>query len=109
MISNNDMQHLNKTILCENKNIALIHIFEDDWNILYKQKKLKAFIKILIQNNNIYEINSSDDILVLDHSLFSRAITIPNYYYLTSHGPWLIDKGGFPIYVNGEILFKRIS
>lgn len=39
--------HLNKTKLCENKNINLIHIFEDEWR--YKQKQTKSLIKDILK------------------------------------------------------------
>jgi len=38
----NKNYHLNKTESCENKNIQLIHIWEDDW--LYKQDIVKSMI-----------------------------------------------------------------
>jgi len=34
--------HLNKTILCENKEITLIHVFEDEW--IHKQDIVKSII-----------------------------------------------------------------
>jgi len=34
--------HLNKTELCENNNIQLVHIYEDDW--IYKQDIIKSMI-----------------------------------------------------------------
>ena len=42
--------HLNKTILCNSKNIKLIHIFEDDW--LYKEDACKKLINDLLIDNN---------------------------------------------------------
>lgn len=43
--------HLNKTNLCEAKNIHLIHIFENDW--LYKQDIVKSRICNLLNKNVI--------------------------------------------------------
>ncbi len=42
--------HLNKTELCESKNIQLIHIFEDEW--LFKQDIVKSRLKQLLNLNN---------------------------------------------------------
>lgn len=46
--------HLNKTNLCENKNIRLIQIFEDEW--LYKQEIVKSRLKNIfgLTENKIY-------------------------------------------------------
>ena len=49
--------HLNKTTLCKNKNIKLIHIFEDEW--LEKNNIVKSIIKCLIRNME-NEIKVSD-------------------------------------------------
>jgi len=38
--------HLNKTELCQNKNIRLIHIFEDEW--LFKEKIVKNRLKNIL-------------------------------------------------------------
>jgi len=42
--------HLNKTEMCEEKNIQLIHIFEDDWT--YKQNIVKSRILNLLNKSN---------------------------------------------------------
>lgn len=46
--------HLDKTKLCENNNIQLIHIWEDDW--IYKQDIVKSMIlnKLNLNKNRIY-------------------------------------------------------
>lgn len=49
--------HLNKTSLCKNKNIKLIHIFEDEW--LEKNNIVKSMIKCLIGKMEV-EIKVSD-------------------------------------------------
>ena len=42
----NKYYHVNKTELCESKNIQLIHIFEDEW--LFKNDVIKKRIKKLV-------------------------------------------------------------
>jgi hypothetical protein len=46
--------HLNKTIKCQEKNVDLLHIFEDEW--LYKKEIVKSIInnKIGVTSNKIY-------------------------------------------------------
>jgi hypothetical protein len=46
--------HLNKTKLCEDKNIRLIHIFEDEW--LFKQEIVKSRLKNILglTENKVY-------------------------------------------------------
>lgn len=48
----NKNYHLNKTKQCNNKNIDLIHIFEDEW--FYKKEIVKSIIKTKIKNNINY-------------------------------------------------------
>jgi hypothetical protein len=63
--------HINKTHLCENQGVQLMHIYEDDWK--YKQEIVKSIIinklgktenKIFNKKTEIREIN--DNILVND-------------------------------------------
>lgn len=41
-------RQLKKTILCENKNITLIHIYEDEW--IYEKAKIKKFLSNVFEN-----------------------------------------------------------
>ena len=65
--------HLNKTVNCENNNIRLIHIFEDEW--LYKKDIVKSMIsnflgatkkRIYARKCEIREINGSESNEFLD-------------------------------------------
>lgn len=50
--------HQDKVLNCNKLNISLIHIYEDVWNNLSKQIKLKAFLqKLLDKTNNIINID----------------------------------------------------
>lgn len=48
--------HYNKTLMCLNNNIKLIHIFEYDWDNLDRQLELKTYIKDVIENPEKYKI-----------------------------------------------------
>ena len=48
--------HLNKTIECENKNIQLIHIFEDEW--VFKQDIVKSRLKEILGISNSLRIHA---------------------------------------------------
>ena len=59
--------HLDKTIGCENKNIQLLHIFENQWDDLTKRDIWKSIItnklgksrKLYGRKCNVYEINNT--------------------------------------------------
>ena len=83
--------HLNKTLLCREKNIHLIHIWEDDWK--NKSCILKSIIlnklgiignKIWARKCRISEVNSSDARKFLDENhiqgFSSSTIKIGLYY-----------------------------
>jgi len=64
--------HLEKTILCEENNIQLLHIFEDEW--IFKQEIIKSLI---LEKLDIYSdiINLDDDnynILEVDNDISSK-------------------------------------
>jgi len=48
--------HLNKTELCESKNIQLIHIFEDEW--IFKQDIVKSRLRQMLGINNSERIHA---------------------------------------------------
>lgn len=63
--------HLKKTRLCEDKNIKLMHIFEDEW--LYKQEIVKSIISSLLnKNDNVVFVNDCTVIDNIDNDLKSK-------------------------------------
>lgn len=50
----NKKYHLNKTILCKQKNIQLIHIFEDEW--LMSKEIIKSKLKNLLHTSTLNKI-----------------------------------------------------
>jgi len=49
--------HLNKTLECQEKDIRLIHIFEDEW--LYKKDIVKSKLKHILKCNELPKIRAS--------------------------------------------------
>jgi len=68
--------HLNKTELCENNNIQLIQIWEDDW--LFKQDIIKSIILNKIKSNHInvdnYKIINIENEKIVKHFLTENHI-----------------------------------
>mgnify|MGYP002520654467 FL=1 len=82
--SNIDRQ-LKKTILCENKNITLIHIYEDEW--LYKNAKIKKFLHKILENKLVFK---------------KQKIYLPRDKY-----PKTVAISGFKFVENSEIHIHR--
>ena len=68
----NKNYHLNKTLLCDDKNIHLIHLFENEWRL--NKENIKLFIENLIKNNSIKNemgIVQNNNILMLDRRFYN--------------------------------------
>jgi hypothetical protein len=73
--------HLNKTELCEQKGIRLIHIFEDEW--LNKQDIVKSRLKNILglTENKVYGRKCQvKEISNKDYKLFLKVIFLQKLY-----------------------------
>ena len=94
-LNKDSLYHLNKTKLCENNNIRLIHIFEDEW--IHKQNIVKSYIKEFLGLNETIPAESciiknitqeiSDEFLNVNHIL--------GYYNATNR---------YGLYYNNELV-----
>lgn len=56
-IYKNDDYHFNKNFECSNKNVQLIHIWEDQWTY-YNEETKNIILNLITDSNDIIEINS---------------------------------------------------
>ena len=96
--------HLNKTKECENKNIRLIHIWEDEW-VKDKDNIKNKLIDIFEGTENL---NFTNNIIKLDRSWFNN-IKIKNYILIEEIKPELIYRNGYNVENCGYLLYKRIN
>lgn len=68
---NEDCNEYKKTLICENKQIKLVHIWEDDWK--NNKEKVKEMIKTIIYDENaILKLSSiNDEFVLVDRSIFN--------------------------------------
>jgi len=99
--------HLNKTKLCEEKNIKLVHIWEDEW--IYEKEKTKKLIEDIISGNIVFP---NDDIFELDRSKFNKSWKFPNYEIIDESTPQLVlrnkkNKNKYLVPDCGKLKFKK--
>lgn len=85
-------KQLNKTILCENLGIPLIHIYDDEWRNLNTNRKIKKLIDQIICNGNELQFNNANQQIILSRDKFSKAITIKNYILVKELPPKIIKR-----------------
>ena len=73
--------HLNKTKLCEEKGIKLIHVSEYNWT--YKQEYIKKLIKNILDK----KINFKEKQIKLDRSIFNKCFLKELGYHLIKELP----------------------
>lgn len=87
----NKTYHLNKTKLCEEKGIQLIHIFEDEW--LNKKEIVKSRIKQILNVNDATRINARDCyVKEIDPTTKNNFL---NKYHLQGEDKSLIKLGAY--------------
>lgn len=74
-------RQLKKTMLCEAKNISLIHIYEDEW--LYHITKVKKFIKNILKYKRLFNYNCSS--FTVPRDKYPKTFK-PNGYKIISEG-----------------------
>lgn len=98
---------LNKTILCEQKGIHLIHVYESEW--LYEQEKIKSNLINLI---NGISIQATSYIISLPHDKYPSFLKINGYSLVEISPPELKEMPGaknrlFHLYDCGQLVFQR--
>ena len=76
--------HLNKTVLAENHNIPLIHIFSYEW--LDNREKVLKMIEMYI--NEDYSLSLNQNILIVDRAKFNKAVLLAGYELLYEISPF---------------------
>lgn len=110
-LKNNRFYHLNKTYLCEQQNIRLVHIWED----LFYQPTFNDWIKSIICNTEILDIDTTQSIIELDHSYYPIWTKIPGYQFMHETEPLEMIRTmknkyeqEYHIYDCGKLIFKKL-
>ena len=84
--------HLNKTKLCEEHGIRLVHIFDDEW--INENAKTKELIKSIVENPNFFikTFSKSTDIFYVDRSKFNKCAIPDNYMLIDEQVPKLVNR-----------------
>ena len=104
--------HLEKTIACEEKNIRLIHIWEDEW--LFDKNKIINFIKNALQFNDTISQYIKDDKLILPRDKFNINFQIKEWILCEITKPKIIERHEprkntkFNVEDCGELIYKKI-
>lgn len=88
-MKNNINQQLNKTLLCEKLGIPLIHIYEDEWQNLVKQQKIKTLISLILNNKDLM---FKDKIIILPRDKFPKTTVLKNYVLIKEIPPKIIKR-----------------
>ena len=96
--------HYNKSNLCLDKGIRLVHIQEYFWKT--NPDLYKSYIQQLIHNRNYFEPIIKDDCISLDYN-FGLPDNIDNYELYQFSGPIKLDIINYNIYGCGNAIYKK--
>lgn len=101
-------RHLNKTIKCENLNIPLIHIYEDEW--MNEREKILNLLQQYKSGN--FDFSYEKEIIELERDKFSKLI-IPNGFKLINEtNPQIriripYEKHEYQVYDCGKLIYEK--
>ena len=97
--------HINKTKLCEAREIKLINIWEDEW--INNPIACKQLIFDYINNDISKYFNEFNNIIILNRDKFNKCVNINNYYLQYETEPELITRQKFKCYNCGKLFFVK--
>ena len=97
--------HFDKSNLCRNKNIRLIHIQEYLWKD--QPQSYKDYLTNVIKDQNYFEIISQyDDYIVLNYNL-GLPQKMDNYEIYEFSGPIKLNIDNYEIYGCGNVIYRQ--
>ncbi len=85
-------QHLQKTLLCNEKGYRLIHIWEDEW--MNDPESIKVKLEKIFKGEE--DLIFTDDELILDRSWYNN-VTIPGYELVEEIPPTIVVRDEFEV------------
>lgn len=103
-------QQYEKTTLCEQKNIYLFHLYEDEWKNKNRKKEIKEMILQIIFN--CIKVDQTKEILILDRDKFPKTFLPNNYTLIKETAPELIKRKNyngnyFTVPNSGKLIYQK--